>query len=107
MQFHQFFFVLVQVQLLEHFPFLVVELDPSIWIMWHVGERSPDLLTVPVLDSIITTVATRKMLASLAKVSKHIVACIYTIRSYRGVPMRISVNPSSEEKFLLNCSKLP
>ena len=39
--------------------------------------------------------------------SKHIVACIYTISSYRGVPMRISVNPSSEEKFVLNCSKLP
>ena len=86
---------------------MVVELDPSIWIMWHVGVQSPDLLTVPVLESIITTVATRKTLASLVKVSRHIVACIYTIRSYRGVPMRISVNPSSEEKFVLNCSKLP
>ena len=79
------FFVLVQVQLLEPFPFLEVELDPSIWIMWHVGVRSPDLLTVPVLDSIITTVATRKMLASLANVSIlwHVYIPLVAIGLYR------------------------
>ena len=44
--------------------------------MWGVGVQSLELLTVPVLDLTITTVVTKKMPESLAKVRDHIIVAI-------------------------------